>query len=248
MPAETPTKPTAALADKPAEKPSSENPFDRFHPEMPKIPGVAGARMPSPAKPAAEYSQKFLQILGIAAVAVVAIIGIVWWMKSASRKAADVPATEPAASDAPVPQLPSFAVPAANAGPSIAGTSEELGKPWSAKKFTFVKPVTGESVPAMVIRLPGGALWAFALQEPYGRCQLEYIPDPAQLSAKYGYQASHPMVVNPCNSTVYDPLKVGPLGDNTWARGDVVQGSGLRPPLSIDVVVHGRSIVADRME
>ena len=56
------------------------------------------------------------------------------------------------------------------------------------------------------------------------------------------------MVVNPCNSTVYDPLKVGPLGDNTWARGEVVQGSGLRPPLSIDVVVRGHSIFADRME
>ncbi len=91
-------------------------------------------------------------------------------------------------------------------------------------------------------------MWAFALQEPYGKCSLEYLADTGLLASKYNFQASHPMVVNPCNNTVYDPLKVGPLGDNTWARGEVVQGSALRPPLSIDVVVRGHPIVADRME
>jgi hypothetical protein len=56
------------------------------------------------------------------------------------------------------------------------------------------------------------------------------------------------MVVSPCDGTVYDPLKVGPLGGDTWARGEIVQGSSLRPPISIDVKVRGRSIVADSIE
>jgi hypothetical protein len=56
------------------------------------------------------------------------------------------------------------------------------------------------------------------------------------------------MVVSPCDGTLYDPLKVGPLGANTWARGEIVQGSSLRPPISIDVKVQGPSIIADSIE
>ena len=215
---------------------------------MPKIPGVSGARLPSPASSSPVDTQRLMQILGAAAAIVAIVIAIAWWVKSGSRKATDSPAAELAAPESPLPQLPSFAVPAAQAGPKSVATVEELPKPWSAKKFTFVKLATNEEVPGIVVRLPGGALWAFALQEPYGKCELEYVADTGQLAAKYNFQASHPMVVNPCNNTVYDPLKVGPLGDNTWARGEVVQGSGLRPPLSIDIVVRGHSIVADRME
>jgi hypothetical protein len=47
---------------------------------------------------------------------------------------------------------------------------------------------------------------------------------------------------------VYDPLKVGSIGGNTWVRGEIVQGSGLRPPISIDVKVLGRLVVADSIE
>jgi hypothetical protein len=130
----------------------------------------------------------------------------------------------------------------------LAATVDELSKPWAAKKFTFVKPLLQEKINAMVIRLPSGGLWAFALQGPYGRCELEFVTDLATLASKYRYNASHPMVVNPCDNTVYDPLKVGPLGGNTWARGEIVQGSSLRPPISIDVKVSGRSIVADSIE
>jgi hypothetical protein len=56
------------------------------------------------------------------------------------------------------------------------------------------------------------------------------------------------MVTNPCNSTVYDPLKMGPLERDVWVRGEIVQGGGLRPPISIDVQVSGHSIIADRIE
>lgn len=248
MPAETPTKPTATLPAKPADSAPAEKPIDRFHPEMPTIPGVTGMRQPPQSSSNPANAQRLVQILGAVAAIAAVVFAMAWWVKSSSRKTADSAVAEPAPPEAPLPQLPSFAVPPAHTGPTGVATVEELSKPWSAKKFNFQKPVTGESIPAMVVRLPGGALWAFALKEPYGNCELEYVAGTDQLASKYNFQASHPMVVNPCTSTVYDPLKVGPLGDNTWARGEVVQGSALRPPLSIDVVVRGHSIVADRME
>jgi hypothetical protein len=100
----------------------------------------------------------------------------------------------------------------------------------------------------MVIRLPGGGLWAFALQEAYGHCELEFVTDLSQLAKQYGYRASHPMVASPCTSTVYDPLKVGSLGGEVWVRGEIVQGGALRPPIAIEVQESGNSIIADRIE
>jgi hypothetical protein len=43
-------------------------------------------------------------------------------------------------------------------------------------------------------------------------------------------------------------LKVGSIGGDTWARGEIVQGAGMRPPFSIDVKENGRSIIADNVE
>ena len=244
MPADFHTKPPTTPPAK-----AADQTFDRFHPEMPKIPGVTGLRPPSPARSNEGNVQRIVMIVG-AAVAVIAIAAaIFWWVKSRPRKAVNSAPTEIALPETPESQTPALAAaPPAHAGSAVAATVEELSKPWTAKKFIFEKPLTGETLDAMVIRLPGGGLWAFAVQEPYGRCDLEFITDIAQLAAKYGYRASHPMVVNPCNNTVYDPLKIGPLGGSTWARGEIVQGGGLRPPISIDVVVRGHSIIADRME
>jgi hypothetical protein len=129
----------------------------------------------------------------------------------------------------------------------VAATAEQLSKPWASKQFNFVKPFTRENVSAIVIRLPGGGLWAFALQEPYGRCELEFVTDLPRLAKQYRYRANHPMVANPCNGTIYDPLKVGEFG-GVWIRGEIVQGGGLRPPISINVKLNGHSITADRME
>ncbi len=230
------------------EKPLADK-FDRFHPAMPQIPGVGATPRQAPQKPdnSASQSQRLLQIAGIAAAVIVIGIFILWWMKGRPR-ATDQTAT-PAPVEEPVPAPPAADVPVAiQEGPTVAATVGELSKPWAAKKFTFVKPLTHDSVDAMVIRLPGGALWAFSLQEPYGRCTLELVTDLGRLTTQYGFRATHPMVVDPCNNTVYDPTKVGALGGNVWARGEIVQGGGLRPPISIDVQVKGGSIIADRIE
>jgi len=238
---------TTPLAE-PTEKPKLGD-FDRFHPEMPQIPGVPKVSDRVDKQPIPETKQRLFQIVGMLGVVAVIAIAILWWVNRASRKLAQVPPPEPAITDtSELPPLPPSIAAASGDGPSVAAKVEELSKPWSARKFTFVKPLTAEAVEAMVIRLPGGGLWAFALKEPFGKCDLEFVTDLGLIGSKYGYQASHPMVVNPCSSTVYDPMKVGPLGANTWARGEIVQGGGLRPPLSINVQVRGHSIVADRME
>jgi hypothetical protein len=137
--------------------------------------------------------------------------------------------------------------------PAVAVTSEL--KPWGAKQFTFHNRLTGESVPALLVRLPTGSstqasgYWSFAMKAAYGACQLDYIDDLQKLKTDYGYQqARHPMVGNPCSRSVYDPLKYAPLPGNILARGAVVQGSDLRPPLGIETKLQGKQILAVRME
>jgi hypothetical protein len=240
MPTETPNKPPSNAPANPPDKPN------QFRAEMPQIPGVNTVR---PGASNGPNATRLVQIGGLAAAALLIAVGILWWVKSASHQRPESASPESAALESSVPPPAEAAVTAPVAeGPTTAATTEELAQPWSAKKFIFVKPLTHENLHAMVIRLPNGGLWAFALQEPYGRCELEFVTDLSLLTKQYGYRATHPMVVNPCNSTIYDPLKVGPLGSSTWVRGEIVQGAGLRPPISIDVQVNGQSILADRIE
>lgn len=244
MPVKLPTNPPDAPPDKPA-----ETKFDPFRPEMPQIPGVRSGSLQAPSGLRNIDNRQLLQIGAVAAGVVLIGALVSWRFMSKPRGVGQSTSSETSSSEqlAPTPALPDVIAPVHN-GPTVAATVEELSKPWAAKKFIFVKPVTQENIKAIVIRLPNGELWAFSLQGPFGRCELEFITDLATLASKYGYAASHPMVVNPCDSTVYDPLKVGALGGNTWVRGEIVQGNGLRPPISVEVKVHGQSIIADSIE
>ena len=243
MPVKLPTKTPDAPADKPA-----ENKFDPFRPEMPAIPGVGqGGRQAGHGADGFD-TQRLLQIGGIAAAIVLICAVLFWWVKSKSHSKTNTSSSGGETTEQVAPSPPPNPIPAAHEGPTLAATLDELSKPWDAKKFTFVNPLTLENIPAMVIRLPGGEYWAFSLQGPFGRCELEFVKDLGRLASKFRFNASHPMVVNSCDGTVYDPLKVGALGGNTWVRGAIVQGSGLRPPISIDVKVIGRSVFADSIE
>jgi len=238
MPVESANKPPSPPPDKP----------ERFRAEMPQIPGVHNARPGVSVDESDAKKRRLLQLGGLAAA--VLLIGIVflWWIKRPSHGATGSQPSVTAAEESAPSSAAAISDAAVADGPIQAATAEELAKPWSAKQFTFVKPFTHEKLDAMVIRLPGGRLWAFALREPYGRCDLEFVTDVGQLAKQYGYRASHPMVASPCSGTVYDPMKVGEIGDNVFVRGEIVHGSGLRPPTSIDVVEKGSSIIADRIE
>jgi hypothetical protein len=215
---------------------------------MPRIPGVGQGGRQAGHGTGSFDTQRLLQIGGIAAAVVLIGAVLFWWVRSKSHGEANSSSSGTEATEQAAPTPPPNPIPAAHEGPTFAATLDELSKPWAAKKFTFVNPLTLETIPAMVIRLPGGEYWAFSVQGPFGRCELEFVTDLGRLASKFKFIASHPMVVNSCDGTVYDPLKVGALGGNTWVRGAIVQGSGLRPPISIDVKVIGRSIFADSIE
>jgi hypothetical protein len=250
MPVKLPSETPEAPPIKPA-----ETKFNLMRPEMPQIPGVDKTPPKAKSNLAALRSlvgtnddRHRLIMGGALGGAVLLLMLILWWAISKPKAGAQTLSEEnTAVASGPADSLPDTPSPAQLA-PNVAATTEELSKPWSAKKFVFSKPITRENIDAMVIRLPGGALWAFSLQDPFGPCKLEYVTDLATISSAYGYKAGHPMVVNPCDKTVYDPLKVGSLGGDTYTRGGIVQGNGLRPPIAIDVKVAGHSIVADGIE
>jgi hypothetical protein len=217
-------------------------PTQPIAPEMPRIPGVKQAA------PRAPFQLKPLLAVILPAVFLASVFAL--WLSH--RRHMDL---HPVPSEAaPFNASGSKAGPTAKTEtePNAIGTLYELAAPWSSKAFFFVDPRTGQGVPAMVIHLPGPpaepSFWAFALTNPLSRCQLQYVTDLAALSRRFAYSASHPMVVSDCEGALYDPLKMATLPDGTWVRGEIVSGTGIRPPVAIQVEVHGRDIVADRME
>jgi serine/threonine protein kinase len=141
---------------------------------------------------------------------------------------------------------------ASRSNPEVA-TLSELAEPWSSKPFFFRSLTAARYVPALIIRLPGPAAqnnsyWAFSLEAPFNRCQLEYLDDLAKLSGEYGFAANHPMVVNPCSHAVFDPLQLKELPGNIMVRGAVARGYDPRPPYGIEVRVSGNQVQALAME
>jgi len=223
---------------------------DRFKAEMPQIPGVDSASAHRPGG-----SALALRLVGgLLAVLIVLLLGARWVMRP---KHVDPPVAEaPPQLSVPAPAPdPNAALPhATEANPEIA-TLAEMSKPWSSKNFFFRNRFTGENIPSIIVRLPGGSptqpggYWAFAMNSPYGNCQLEYITDLDKLTKDYDFHgAKHAMVGNPCSHTLFDPTKMTLLPGNVWVRGGIAQGSDLRPPLGIELNIQGKNIQAIRME
>ncbi len=235
-----------------------EKKVDPFKPQQPSIPGVSpseGKAKPE-APPPAEFSgapqQKSsppIKLIAIAGVgALVIIVGLLLWSRSSSSKTTPIPA-ETANTSAAAPVNASKPAASLLTGPGPIATTDELTKPWSAKRFLFRNSVTGAPEPAMVVRLPRGELWGFSLLEPFGNCELEFVTDLDKLRTDYRFRADHPMVVDPCNRTVYDLLRYGGgAANDELVRGVIVQGTGIRPPMAIEIRTEGKDIVAVRGE
>jgi len=225
---------------------------DRFKAEMPQIPGVGGGV----AKTSGPQRGTLMIAVGLGVVLLAVFLGgrMLWRTKKRVEVAPAPVAQIDVPADAPV-ATPDLVVPVATEMSPAVAVVGDLAKPWDSRQFSFRNGTTGETVPALLIRLPGGSAtqaagyWAFGLKEAYGRCQLEYVEDLTKLKTDYGFRgASHPMVGNPCSRTVYDPLKYASIAGNVLARGAIVQGTDLRPPLGIEVRIRGKEVLAARME
>jgi hypothetical protein len=184
--------------------------------------------------------------IALGVLAAIVVVAIVLWNHSSpsQQPGAEVAnaANPPAAGGSQVSQ----SLPVA---PGPIARIDELTNAWSSKRFVFHDPLTSESVPALLVRLPRGEYWAFSLREPYGTCELEYLTDIQKLQSEYGFRAEHPMVANPCKHTVYDLMRYGAGATNGGlVRGEIVHGPGIRPPTAIEIRTSGREIVAERLE
>jgi hypothetical protein len=223
-------------------------PSQRFKSDMPHIPGVSGQGTRS------QPGFKPVRLIGFLAALAFCLVLVRWAMRPKTPEAA--PAEPTPQIEVPAPAAdPNAALPhATESAPGIASV-QEMAQPWASKEFFYRNRLSGENVPAVLVRLPTGSpnqsrsYWAFSVNAPFGNCRLEYVADLEKLRSDYAFRgARHPMVGNPCSRTVFDPLKLMNLPGGIWVRGAIVQGSDLRPPLGIEVEIRDRQILATRME
>jgi hypothetical protein len=220
---------------------------DPFKPEMPCIPGVNDE---ATRKSGASLKRMVTIMATMAAIGLVVALHL-------TRSKSNAQASAPIAISEPLPPVSSdtvTAAPAVKEGPAVVATLAELSKPWSSKKFTFVNPATGAEVSAIIVRLPitaadrSSSYWAFSIATPYEGCALEYVTDPGEIASRSSYHAKHPVVLAPCDGTVYDPLQMATSPTGAFVRGEIVHGVGIRPPLEVEIRVQGDSIVASNVE
>jgi hypothetical protein len=230
---------------------NDQPPSDRFKTEMPHIPGVSE---PAPA-PRATGGNPAVKLFGALFAALLVIFLAGRWALRSTNVQPKTEAQPQIEVPAPAPDPNTLLPHATDDAPGIAGIAE-MAKPWSTKEFYVRNGLTGEDVPALLVRLPIGSAsqstgyWAFSTNSPYEHCKLEFVADLEKLKSDYGFRrANHPMVGNPCTQTLFDPLKTINLpGSGAWVRGGIVQGSDLRPPMGVEIRVRGKDIQAIRVE
>ena len=215
--------------------------------EMPQIPGVAGPRKSAP-------NPMLPLIIGLVVIGIILLFAVRWLSRSKPIEPAHAEQAPQLEIPPPPPDPASLLPHATESEPAIANVTD-LSKPWASADFFVRNRLTGENIPATIVRLPSGSAtlttgyWAFSRKAPYGSCQLEYVADLNRLRDEYGYpRAKHPLVGNPCSRTLYDPLKTSNLPGDIWMRGAIVQGSDIRPPLGVEIKIQGKQILAMRSE
>jgi hypothetical protein len=215
--------------------------------EMPQIPGITGPRKSAP-------NPMLPLIIGLVVFGIILLFGVRWLSRNKPAEQTRAEQTPQLEIPSPSPDPSSLLPHATESDPVIANVSD-LSKPWSSADFFVRNRLTGENIPATIVRLPTGAptlpagYWAFSRKAPYGSCQLEYVPDLKRLREEYGFpRANHPLVGNPCSRTLYDPLKTSNLPGDVWMRGAIVQGSDIRPPLGVEIKIKDKQILAIRSE
>jgi|SRR6516164_10760756 len=216
--------------------------------DMPLIPGV-GASSRGPRR-----NPLLPLIIGFLVLGLVILLASRWFTRSRSTETVRVDPPAQMEVPSPAPDPSAALAHATESNPAIAEITD-LSKTWSSIDFFIRNNLTGENIPATIVRLPGtsaaspSGYWAFSRKAPYGSCQLEYITDLEKLRKDYDFRAPvHPLVGNPCSRTLYDPLKTASLPGNIWIRGGTIQGSDIRPPFGVEIKIQGKQILAIRSE
>jgi hypothetical protein len=224
---------------------------NRFKADMPDIPGVAVAGAD---RPGIAANPTVRLVAGLVVVLVICLLGSRWLLRP--KHVEEPPAAPAPQIEVPAPAIdPTASMPRATAAAPEIATVTEMAKPWTSKNFFFVNRLTGDSVPALLIRLSSGSAsqpdgyWALEMNVPFGNCQFEFVTDLDRLKNDYDFRtAKHPMVGNPCSRSVFDPLKMSEIPGDFWVRGSTAQGSDVRPPLGIELKIQAKNILAVRME
>jgi hypothetical protein len=218
-------------------------PASRFKADMPQIPGVSGpgSRLP-------RHNPLLPLILAFLVLGLVILLAAHWFSRSKPLETVRIEPSPQMEVPAPPPD-PNSLLPHVSAMNPVVATLADLAKPWSSIDFLIRNSLTGEDIPATIVRLPEGSAaltsgyWAFSRKPVYGSCQLEYVTDIEKLRQEYDFRsARHPLV------GLYDPLKTSNLPGNIWIRGAIVQGSDIRPPNGVELRIRGKEILAMRTE
>ena len=128
--------------------------------------------------------------------------------------------------------------------------TEELSQAWSSKRFLFRDSVTAQTGPGHGRASAGRRILGILAARAFWRLRAG-IGDRSE-DAEEPPITSRPTIPwwpIPCNRTVYDLLRYGGgAGDNGLVRGEIVQGTGIRPPMAIEIQVKGKDVIATRME
>jgi len=144
---------------------TDSSPSSRFKPEMPQIPGVAPSSKPPRRNPLLPL------IFGFAVIGVLILLSGRWLTHS--RTVEPVHVEPPAQIEVPpAPPDPSALLPHADESNPVIADIFELSAAWSSVDFFVKNKLTGENIPATIIRLPGGSpasssgYWAYSKKGP----------------------------------------------------------------------------------
>src|SRR5258708_7322791 len=128
------------------DQPSAE----RFKPDMPQIPGV-----PAPGSRRVPGTSNAVRLVaGLLAVLIVLLLGTRWILRP---KHVETVVAPPPQIEVPAPAPdPNAALPHATETEPGISTIAEMAKLWSTKDFFIKNRLTGENVPALLVRLPAG--------------------------------------------------------------------------------------------
>src|SRR5277367_515805 len=156
---------------------SESLPPAKFKVEMPDIPGLGG-----PGTKPRRSNPLLPLIIGFVVLGILLLFAVRWMSRPKPVEVKRVEPTPQIEVPAPPPD-PASLLPHATAAEPVVADLATLANPWSSVDFFVRNRLTGENVPATVVRLPTGSptqttgYWAFSRKAVYGTCQLEYITD-----------------------------------------------------------------------